>query len=131
MGRDTPRIQAHPFFRVIAHSIDLEMLTDDELIEFARFINSTGNLASANFYKGSRPAVEAIIDKFDRLSKKNDLDTAMSYASEKRGSLLNIFGRTYIPNLRLQVELGYIEMTLDEDNQFAQLEVIEGSQRED
>ncbi|RLB03903.1 MAG: hypothetical protein DRG59_11045 [Deltaproteobacteria bacterium] len=102
-------------FYIIAHSWDLNQLTDEELIELGRYINNHEILSSANFYEGSKGAVEAIIKKFDRLLKTKGKETALQYAKEKRKSLLNIFGRTFIPNLKHQVELGMIQMVYDED----------------
>ncbi len=128
IGRDVAQPQqpaAHPFFRIIAHSADLDSLTDLELIEFARFVNEHPNLAGANFYGGSRAPVTAILGKFDRLQGQGDETASAAYAHEKRQALLNIFGRTYIPNLRMQVELGYIELVMDEEREIADLRTVE------
>lgn len=125
IGRDTPQPELTPFFRIIAHSADLDALTDAELIEFARFVDTNPNLSAASFYSGSRSSVGAILAKYDRLRERQGDGEAAAYAVRKRQALLNIFGRTYLPNLRMQVELGYLELVIDEERQFAALNVVE------
>lgn len=109
-----PEIISNTLFRIIAHSTDLETLTDEELIELGKFINGHKVLSSFNFYAGCKAPVASIIDKYERLYK-TDKEKAKNYAHEKRQSLINIFGRTYIPNLKHQVELGMINMIYDEE----------------
>lgn len=115
----------NPFFRIIAHRADLETLSDKELIEFARFIETSNTLSNASFYRGSRSAVKAILTKYDRHVAKLASEEAAHYAAEKRQSLENIFGRTYLPNLRMQVELGYLTLVMDEEQELAELNTNE------
>ena len=127
-GRDLKdEDSGNPFFRIIAHRADLETLSDEELMEFARFIESSSSLSAASFYRGSRSAVSAILRKYDRLRETQDSTQYRQYAAEKRQSLENIFGRTYLPNLRLQVELGYMTLVVDEEHQLAELHTEEQS----
>jgi len=129
IGRDISSEAINPFFKVIAHRTDLDALTNEELIEFARFVNATPSLEAANFYSGVKYSVHAIVGKYDRLISNSDRTQALEYCDEKRQALLNIFGRTYIPNLRLQVELGYVELFLDEENGTVHLNIVEGIPR--
>lgn len=109
----TPTGITNTVFRIIAHSTDLRNLSDDELIEFGRYINEHPVLSGFNFYSGTRTAVKSIVDKYDRLVIRNKKE-AMIYVKDKRNSLVNIFSRTYIPNLKHQVELGMINVVYDE-----------------
>ena len=71
-------------------------------------------LSGFGFYKGSKGPVESIVGKYDKLKEGSSGESA-GYAAKKRQSLINIFGRTYIPNLKHQVELGMIQMVYNEE----------------
>ncbi len=101
-------------FKIIAGSADVEALSDIELIELGSFINSHENLASFNFYQGCKGAVGAITRKYQLFFKRGDTNKAKEYAHTKRQALINLFARTYIPNLKHQVELHYITMVPNE-----------------
>lgn len=101
-------------FKIIAGSADVEALSDIELIELGKFINNHENLASFNFYQGCKGAVAAITGKYQLFTKRGNIRQANEYAHIKRQALINIFARTYIPNLKHQVELRYITMVPNE-----------------
>lgn len=83
---------------VLAAEIDISELSNEDLLGFAQHVESNPKLYSLEAYQGSRPAVRAIIDKYERLSRKDPAE-AKRYLEEKAKSLRNIFGKTFIPNL--------------------------------
>ena len=101
-------------FNIITGHSDVEHLSDRELIELGEFINGSDNLSSFNFYQACVAPVDSITSRYRRLQREGRAEEADDYANAKRQALVNIFARTYIPNLKHQVELDMIYMVEDE-----------------
>ena len=110
-----------PLFKILVYSWDVKKLSDTELIILGEYINKHEILSELNFYSGSRIAVEQIVKKYYKLIDCEGKEKADEYASLKRNSLVNIFSRTFIPNLKHQLELEMIKLVYDEENGIYQL----------
>jgi len=88
----------------------LDQLSATELITFAKIIERNRILSSLRAYQGSRNAVRAIIHKYNSLFMNYGRQEAEKYAKEKRQSLLNIFKKTYLPNLIGAIARGEIKL---------------------
>jgi len=75
----------------------IEILSGEELFQLAQEIEGNEQLRDLKAYQMSRKSVGLMLDKYTRLQKKPE--EAKRYAEEKRRSLMNIFGKMYIPNL--------------------------------
>ncbi|KYK25962.1 hypothetical protein AYK26_01640 [Euryarchaeota archaeon SM23-78] len=98
------------FDSVMSGEKDLEGLSGEQLMDFAKRIENHRVLSSLRAYKGSRRAVKLILQKYDRLFSEQGRRAAAAYAQEKRQSLLNIFKKTYLPNLAGAIARGEIRL---------------------
>ena len=106
---------SYTLFNIITEHSDVEHLSDEELLELGEFINGSENLSSFNFYQGCKAPVDAVTSKYRAFQQEGRREEANEYASAKRQALVNILARTYIPNLKHQVELDMIYMVEDEE----------------
>ena len=84
---------------VISKKTTLEKLSGEQLMQFAQVIENNPKLSSLRAYQGSRTAVQAILRKYSRLFLEGGRSAAVPYANEKKQSLINIFKKSYLPNL--------------------------------
>jgi len=105
---------SYTLFKIITGHSDVEHLSDEELIELGEFVNGSENLSSFNFYQECVAPVGAVTNKYRGFQREGRNEEAKEYASAKRQAMVNIFARTYIPNLKHQVELDMIHIVEDE-----------------
>ena len=95
-GRLSTKNELLNSFYVVMNYID--SLSSAQLMEFAREVQTHPFTANVTSYSGSKGVVKTILDAYDSRVAKG-VGEEVAYADGKKGSLLSIFKKNYIPNL--------------------------------
>jgi hypothetical protein len=102
----------HSYLAILYAESALEDLSDEDLVDFVRFVHTVPELYDMDFY-GGRSAMDSIVAKYERMLQAGGKREAQAYARDKRVPILNTFNRAFLPQIRFRLTAGMLWFDVD------------------